>query len=45
MMLVQLSEVMKCLEHISTEGCTNMGLYDMEIKRKLCLLLSTCQDL
>lgn len=28
MMLVQLSEVMKCLEHISTEGCTNMGLYD-----------------
>lgn len=45
MMLVQLSEVMECLEHISTKGCTNMGLYDMEIKRKLRSKLFSCQDL
>lgn len=47
MMLLQLSEVMECLEHIYTKCCTNMALYDIEIeiKRKLCFKLSTCQDL
>ncbi|XP_047331292.1 BTB/POZ and TAZ domain-containing protein 2-like [Impatiens glandulifera] len=27
---LQLSEAMECLEHICTEGCTNIGPYDIE---------------
>jgi len=37
MVLVQPSEMMGYLEHISMKGCTNVALYDMEI-RGSCIL-------
>ncbi|KAM7483401.1 hypothetical protein LguiB_007984 [Lonicera macranthoides] len=42
-----LSEAMECLEHICTEGCTNVGPHDMETaKNKVpCSKFSTCQGL
>ncbi|XP_062169580.1 BTB/POZ and TAZ domain-containing protein 1 [Alnus glutinosa] len=43
---LQLSEAMECLEHICTEGCTNVGPYDTEpIKKGPCSKFSTCQGL
>ncbi|TKY55289.1 BTB/POZ and TAZ domain-containing protein 2 [Spatholobus suberectus] len=43
----QLSEAMECLEHICTEGCTNIGPYDAEVKRERrpCGRFATCQGL
>ncbi|RZC92647.1 hypothetical protein C5167_007569 [Papaver somniferum] len=42
-----LSEAMECLEHICTEGCTNVGPYDREPTKKTgpCEKFSTCQGL
>ncbi|KAI5665041.1 hypothetical protein M9H77_24364 [Catharanthus roseus] len=44
---LQLSEAMECLEHICSEGCTNVGPYDMEPKKKKlpCNKYSTCHGL
>ncbi|XP_047341099.1 BTB/POZ and TAZ domain-containing protein 1-like [Impatiens glandulifera] len=47
---LQLSEAMECLEHICTEGCTNIGPYHIEPpakkKRKVpCQKFATCQGL
>ncbi|KAJ7945775.1 BTB/POZ and TAZ domain-containing protein [Quillaja saponaria] len=43
---MQLSEAMECLEHICTEGCTDVGPYDMEpTKKGPCSKFSTCQGL
>ncbi|XP_047341559.1 BTB/POZ and TAZ domain-containing protein 2-like [Impatiens glandulifera] len=46
---LQLSEAMECLEHICTEGCTNIGPYDTEPpgkKKKVpCQKFATCQGL
>ncbi|CAL0306767.1 unnamed protein product [Lupinus luteus] len=44
----QLGEAMECLEHICTEGCTDVGPCHVEIrkeKRKPCSKFSTCQNL
>ncbi|KAK7265606.1 hypothetical protein RJT34_33228 [Clitoria ternatea] len=43
----ELSEAMECLEHICTEGCTDVGPYDVEVKRERrpCGKFSTCQGL
>ncbi|XP_027335316.1 BTB/POZ and TAZ domain-containing protein 2 isoform X2 [Abrus precatorius] len=43
----QLSEAMECLEHICTEGCTDVGPYDVEVKgeRRPCGKFATCQGL
>ncbi|KAJ1391924.1 Zinc finger, TAZ-type [Sesbania bispinosa] len=43
----QLSEAMECLEHICTEGCTEVGPYHVEVnrERKPCSRFSTCQGL
>ncbi|XP_061340654.1 BTB/POZ and TAZ domain-containing protein 2-like [Gastrolobium bilobum] len=43
----QLSEAMECLEHICTEGCIDVGPYDVEVsgERKPCSRFSTCQGL
>ncbi|XVF11631.1 hypothetical protein REPUB_Repub08aG0043800 [Reevesia pubescens] len=42
---LQLSEAMECLEHICTEGCTTVGPYDVEPKKKTgpCDKYTTCQ--
>ncbi|CAL5372871.1 unnamed protein product [Camellia sinensis] len=44
---LQLSEAMECLEHICTEGCTNVGPYDMEPTKNKgpCSKFNTCQGL
>ncbi|XP_073224372.1 BTB/POZ and TAZ domain-containing protein 1-like [Cicer arietinum] len=43
---VQLSEAMECLEHICTEGCTNVAPYDVKKQRKRpCSKFSTCEGL
>ncbi|GAA0163090.1 hypothetical protein LIER_19044 [Lithospermum erythrorhizon] len=44
---LQLNEAMECLEHICTEGCTNVGPYDKEpgTKKGPCNKFSTCQGL
>ncbi|KAI3950453.1 hypothetical protein MKW92_039543 [Papaver armeniacum] len=44
---LELSEAMECLEHICTEGCTNVGPYDREPTKKTgpCERFSTCQGL
>ncbi|XP_047341560.1 BTB/POZ and TAZ domain-containing protein 2-like [Impatiens glandulifera] len=45
---LQLSEAMECLEHICTEGCTNIGPYDMEPGKKKkvpCQKFATCRGL
>ena len=44
---VQLSEAMECLEHICTEGCTDVGPYDVELRkdRRPCSKFGTCQGL
>ncbi|XP_026442200.1 BTB/POZ and TAZ domain-containing protein 1-like isoform X1 [Papaver somniferum] len=44
---LELSEAMECLEHICTEGCTNVGPYDREPTKKTgpCEKFSTCQGL
>ncbi|KAI3875159.1 hypothetical protein MKW92_034242 [Papaver armeniacum] len=44
---LELSEAMECLEHICTEGCTNVGPYDKEPTKKTgpCEKFSTCQGL
>ncbi|KAL8230568.1 hypothetical protein R6Q57_000346 [Mikania cordata] len=43
----ELSEAMDCLEHICTEGCINVGPYDMKPRkiRAPCNKFSTCQGL
>ncbi|XP_020218323.1 BTB/POZ and TAZ domain-containing protein 1 [Cajanus cajan] len=41
----QLSEAMECLEHICTEGCTDVGPYDAERERTPCARFATCQGL
>ncbi|CAJ2664265.1 BTB/POZ and TAZ domain-containing protein 2 isoform X2 [Trifolium pratense] len=43
----ELSEAMECLEHICTEGCTDVGPYHVEVdrERKPCSKFSTCQGL
>ncbi|GER56739.1 BTB/POZ domain-containing protein [Striga asiatica] len=43
----QLSEAMECLEHICSEGCTNVGPYDMGPKkhRGPCSKFSTCHGI
>lgn len=43
----ELSEAMECLEHICTEGCTDVGPYHVEVKRekKPCSRFSTCEGL
>ncbi|XP_022769935.1 BTB/POZ and TAZ domain-containing protein 1-like [Durio zibethinus] len=42
---LQLSEAMECLEHIYTEGCTNVGPYDVEPAKRMgpCNKYTTCQ--
>ncbi|KAL2492418.1 BTB/POZ and TAZ domain-containing protein 1 [Abeliophyllum distichum] len=44
---IQLSEAMDCLEHICTEGCTNVGPYDMDPNKNKspCSKFSTCHGL
>ncbi|KAH1112081.1 hypothetical protein GLYMA_04G190900v4 [Glycine max] len=44
---VQLSEAMECLEHICTEGCTEVGPYEVEVGRQKtpCSKFATCQGL
>ncbi|KAL1323419.1 hypothetical protein HN51_033768 [Arachis hypogaea] len=45
---MQLSEAMECLEHICTEGCTNVGPYDVELRkgREPCTKFGeTCQGM
>ncbi|KAL2515483.1 BTB/POZ and TAZ domain-containing protein 1 [Forsythia ovata] len=44
---LQLSEAMDCLEHICTEGCTNVGPYDMDPSKNKgpCSKFSTCHGL
>ncbi|KAF5730908.1 putative protein binding protein [Tripterygium wilfordii] len=44
---LQLAEAMDCLEHICTEGCTNVGPYDIEPtkKREPCSKFATCEGL
>ncbi|CAJ1974995.1 unnamed protein product [Sphenostylis stenocarpa] len=41
----ELSEAMECLEHICTEGCTDVGPYDVEVGRGKgpCSKFGTCQ--
>lgn len=43
----ELSEAMECLEHICTEGCTDVGPYHVEVdkEKKPCSKFSTCQGL
>ncbi|XP_058759634.1 BTB/POZ and TAZ domain-containing protein 2-like [Vicia villosa] len=43
----ELSEAMECLEHICTEGCIDVGPYNVEVDRekKPCKRFSTCQGL
>ncbi|GFP88452.1 BTB/POZ and TAZ domain-containing protein 2 [Phtheirospermum japonicum] len=43
----QLSEAMDCLEHICSEGCTNVGPYDMDPNKRKgpCSKFSTCQGI
>ncbi|KAL3628929.1 hypothetical protein CASFOL_027975 [Castilleja foliolosa] len=43
----QLSEAMDCLEHICSEGCTNVGPYDMDPNKRKgpCNKFSTCQGI
>lgn len=43
----QLSEAMDCLQHICTDGCTNVGPYDKEPlkNRAPCSKFSTCEGL
>ncbi|XVF49721.1 hypothetical protein PTKIN_Ptkin04bG0035900 [Pterospermum kingtungense] len=42
---LQLSEAMECLEHICTEGCTNVGPHEVESTKKTgpCDKYTTCQ--
>ncbi|KAF5476661.1 hypothetical protein F2P56_003376 [Juglans regia] len=45
---LELSEAMECLEHICTEGCTSVGPYDAEPKKKKkepCSKFSMCEGL
>lgn len=44
---IELSEAMECLEHICTEGCTEVGPYDVELRkeRRPCSKFSTCHGL
>ncbi|MQL81113.1 hypothetical protein Taro_013570 [Colocasia esculenta] len=45
---LQLNEAMECLQHICTEGCTEVGPYDGEPPSKTrgpCRLFRTCQGL
>lgn len=45
---VQLSEAMECLEHICSEGCTDVRPYDAEVKkgeRRPCGRFATCQGI
>ncbi|MCL7022112.1 hypothetical protein MKW94_015384, partial [Papaver nudicaule] len=44
---LELSEAMECLQHICTEGCTNVGPYDREPSKKTgpCKKFATCQGL
>ncbi|GMH01206.1 hypothetical protein Nepgr_003045 [Nepenthes gracilis] len=44
---LQLNEAMDCLVHICTEGCTDVGPYDMEVskRRAPCNKYSTCKGL
>ncbi|KAL1363792.1 hypothetical protein HN51_011970 [Arachis hypogaea] len=45
---LQLSKAMECLEHICTEGCTNVGPYDVELRkgREPCTKFGdTCQGM
>ncbi|MCL7031564.1 hypothetical protein MKW94_012072 [Papaver nudicaule] len=46
---MELSEAMECLEHICTEGCTDVGPYDREPTKKNtgvpCERFSTCRGL
>ncbi|KAI4343671.1 hypothetical protein L6164_010992 [Bauhinia variegata] len=44
---LELSEAMECLEHICTEGCTDVGPYDIELnkERRPCTKFATCQGL
>ncbi|OIW00289.1 hypothetical protein TanjilG_27540 [Lupinus angustifolius] len=45
---MELGEAMECLEHICTEGCTDVGPCHVEIKKekmKPCTKFSTCQGL
>lgn len=45
---LQLSEAMECLQHICTEGCTEVGPYDGELpsrSRRPCRLFHTCHGL
>ncbi|KAI3464174.1 hypothetical protein Pfo_020837 [Paulownia fortunei] len=44
---IQLSEAMDCLQHICSEGCTNVGPYDMDPSEHKgpCSKFSTCHGL
>lgn len=45
---IELSEAMECLEHICTEGCTEVGPYDIEPpkeKKMPCTKFATCHGL
>ncbi|KAF9671649.1 hypothetical protein SADUNF_Sadunf12G0069600 [Salix dunnii] len=46
-LFLELSEAMECLEHICTEGCTDVGPSDMDPsnKRGPCNKFSTCEGL
>lgn len=44
----QLSEAMECLEHICTEGCTDVGPYHVEVndgEKRPCSRFTTCHGL
>jgi len=47
MLYTELSEAMVCLEHICTEGCTEVWPYDVEVRRERepCSKFGTCQGL
>ncbi|XP_073145988.1 BTB/POZ and TAZ domain-containing protein 1-like [Henckelia pumila] len=42
---IQLSEAMECLKHICSEGCTEVGPFDMDTSRHKgsCAMFSTCR--
>lgn len=42
---MELSEAMECLQHIFTEGCTDVGPFDQEPRRSPCVRFATCRGL
>lgn len=46
-LFTELSEAMVCLEHICTEGCTEVWPFDVEVRRERepCSMFGTCQGM